>query len=187
MTARRKAATDGCIVRPAKGPARLPDRLARRLAGGGFSVGASEGAPIRALPDGAAWRIEGSVDLEGACLERGADGGFVLRRAAGEGAIAESMPPDGFDRDERSRSILLEDGRLFRMVLRGPRHPRFELAGWETSGAYWIAQPASEGWLLRPTPAGGELGDLDVLTILFAAEVLDSDDAENGECPERAT
>jgi len=71
--------------------------------------------------------------------------------------------------------LLLEDGRLFRVCLRGPRRCRFELRGWETSGAYFEATPESRGWNIAPMVAGAELRGVTPLLMLFAAEILDAD------------
>ena len=68
--------------------------------------------------------------------------------------------------------LLLADGRLFRIVGRGPRDARFELLGWQMPGAYMIARPEPEGWRICPAPSCGAIADTGVLTILFAAEIL---------------
>ena len=64
---------------------------------------------------------------------------------------------------------------LFRIVRQGVRQTQFELIGWETPGAYLEAIPTESGWTLTATAAGGGIADLSVISILFAAEVLEAD------------
>jgi hypothetical protein len=82
------------------------------------------------------------------------------------------MPLVGTGSEAGLKYLLLDDGRLFRVVLCGPRDGGFELLGWETPGAYLKARPQPRGWSLVPTFACGGLEEIGVLSILFAAEVL---------------
>jgi len=83
------------------------------------------------------------------------------------------MPLVGVGSEAGLKFLLLDDGRLFRIVLGGSRDGGFELLGWETPGAYVRAQPESNGWKLIPMAACGGLTDLRAISILFAAEILD--------------
>lgn len=85
------------------------------------------------------------------------------------------MPLVGTAGEAGLKFLLLDDGRLFRIVMCGPREGGFELQGWETPGAYLRAQPQSEGWRLAPTAACGGIEEIHVLSILLAAEVLDAE------------
>ena len=80
--------------------------------------------------------------------------------AAGSGHVTDGV------------SLLLSDGRLFWVLPRGDPEPRFELVGWEVPGAYWSARRKDDGWRLAATVAGRELGIVEELLILFAAEIL---------------
>jgi len=86
------------------------------------------------------------------------------------------MPLVGSGRETGLKFLLLDDGRLFRIVLVGLRSGGLELLGWETPGAYLRARPDSSGWKLIPTAACGGLTDLRAISILFAAEILDSEE-----------
>ena len=70
--------------------------------------------------------------------------------------------------------MLLEDGRLFRLLERGGIDPRFELLSWEVPGPYLVARPAKDGWTIAPEASGSALGDLRALWVLMALEILDS-------------
>jgi hypothetical protein len=102
----------------------------------------------------------------------GAGGGFVLVHAdaAEAGEIARSSRIAG---QEGAATILLEDGRLFRVVPRvGSDGARVELTGWETAGAYLVARPGRAGWRVEAGPAGRDLGIGADLAVVFAAEIL---------------
>ncbi len=86
------------------------------------------------------------------------------------------MPLVGSGRETGLKFLLLDDGRLFRIVLVGLRSGGLELLGWETPGAYLRARPEPSGWKLIPTAACGGLTDLRAISILFAAEILDSEE-----------
>ena len=129
---------------------------------------ARDGAWAGAVDEADPWRIE-RVPGEG--------GGFRLRRSGSsdeEGARTLRMPTSS-DEVRTARHVLLEDGRLFRLVERGGRDPRFELLSWETPGAYLVARPAPAGWTIVPEASGGALGDVRALVVLMAMEILDSE------------
>ena len=89
------------------------------------------------------------------------------------------MPLVGGGREAGLKFLLLDDGRLFRIVLRlsgSPPEGGYELLGWETPGAYLRARPEPSGWKLVATAAGGGLTDLQAISILFAAEILNSEE-----------
>jgi hypothetical protein len=155
-----------------------PDRSLARLSNGGFEIEAAGQRKIRVDPAGDSWRIDGGKALQGWVLRRTASdaAGFVLSGADGRTEAGRTMPLVGTGREAGLRFLLLDDGRLFRIVLRGPREGGFELLGWETAGAYLTARPVASGWTLAPTPAGGGLEDLTAISILFAAEILDAEE-----------
>jgi hypothetical protein len=155
-----------------------PARSLGRRPGGGFAIEA-EGLPaVRASATRDGWRIEEPPDLRGWSLRRteGEAPGFVLLRAGQrEAEVGRTMPLVGTGREAGLRFLLLEDGRLFRIVLAGPRRGGFDLLGWETPGAYLTARPRGEAWEIAATVAGRGIPDLTTLSILFAAEILEAD------------
>ena len=96
----------------------------------------------------------------------------VLRDA--DGRERARWTGDSDDGSGVTGSILADDGRLFRVVLRGGARAVVELTGWEVEGAYWSARPAERGWELTRTAAGSELPDTErALEIVFAAALAD--------------
>ena len=153
-----------------------PERKLVPLAEGGFEFAAAGEAPVRAVPHGDGWRMESGGALNGARLERQAadGGGFIL--AAGSEELARTASLVGVGREAGLRFVLLDDGRLFRIVMRGPRRVGFDLLGWETPGAYLSAQPTEDGgWALAPTAAAGGIVDLTVLLVTLSAEILEAE------------
>jgi hypothetical protein len=155
-----------------------PDRYLARTPSGGFEIEAAGRSRIRVEPRGGGWRLDGEQGLRGWVLRRAAadDEGFVLSGADGRTEAGRTMPLVGTGRETGTRFLLLDDGRLFRIVRQPPRRSGFELRGWETPGAYLTAQPAEDGWTLAPTAACGGLVDLRAITVLFAAEILDAEE-----------
>jgi hypothetical protein len=123
--------------------------------------------------------VERGSGVEVGRLERSSDGapGFILMQAGTE--RGRTMPLAGAP-EAGLRFLLLEDGRLFRILRSGTREGRFELLGWETPGAFLEARVAPEGgWQIAATAAGGGLeglADMTTLILLFAAEVLEADE-----------
>jgi hypothetical protein len=144
---------------------RLPER--------GFRIDGNDRHVI-AVPSGGGRVVRGAADEADLHLVREsseAGAGYSLREggASDRGDLARSSRLAGLV------SILLEDGRLFRIVPRisGPG-VRIELRGWEDAGAYWTCRRARGGFRMEPTVAGRCLEAVDGLLILFAAEILDA-------------
>jgi len=134
-----------------------------------------------AFDDRAGWRIDLTRRGGRLVLERDGTASWILEehRLGGGGFVLRSSElPDADEVGQTTRgepaSLLLADGRLFRIVLRGFPDPRFELRGWEVEGAYLTASPAGDAWRLGRTPAGEELEAGAELLILFGAEILAS-------------
>lgn len=112
---------------------------------------------------------------------RGDDRGFVLWETSAEGArwVARTSRPAGF---ETAPTLLLEDGRLFRIRIRSIVPPQVELHGDAVAGAYLEATPSGNDWVIVPTAAGERLEAPPALFWLFGAEVarLASGDAGSG-------
>jgi hypothetical protein len=127
-----------------------------------------KGGWVAAVDGEAPWRIERASD-DG--------GGFrLLRKIAedAEGARTMRLPVAAAD-DGVARHVLLEDGRLFRLVERASKDPRFELLAWDAPGAYLVARPSGAGWAIEPEAAGGALADLRAIVVLMAMEILDAE------------
>ena len=110
------------------------------------------------------------------------EAGFVLRDADEGAELGRTMPLVGAV-EAGLKFLLLDDGRLFRIVRRGAREGGFELLGWDTPGAYLEARAVEGGWTLVATVAGGGIGDLTALSVLFAAEILDMEEPLGSEEP----
>jgi hypothetical protein len=163
------------------------DRFLSRLPGGGFVLEADGESPIRVASDKEGWRVEVPEELEGWCLRRSDAEGFVLSRPTDGSELGITMPLVGAGAAAGLRYLLLDDGRLFRLVLCGPRDARYELMGWETPGSYITARPRPQGWSLTPNPACSGLRDIRALTLLMAAEILDAEQPQRpGEPGDRA-
>jgi hypothetical protein len=68
-------------------------------------------------------------------------------------------------------SIVLSDGRLFRVSVRGVRAPRIEVARWDVPGPYLVARPHGDAWAIERTPAGERLAACDTLELLTTAAI----------------
>ena len=68
-------------------------------------------------------------------------------------------------------SILLADGRLFRVAVHGLSAPRVEVARWDVPGPYVVATPGDAGWKLERTAAGQALEGCDALELLLGAAI----------------
>jgi hypothetical protein len=119
---------------------------------GGFRIDAEAGTN---------WTIED---------RRGDDGGFVLWES-GSGArreLGRTSRPPGF---EAAPTLLLEDGRLFRIRIGTLAPPRVDLLGDEAVGAYLEATFDGTDWEIVTTPAGELLAPSPALEWLFGAEI----------------
>jgi len=152
-----------------------PRRVVRR--GAAFRIEARGATELEAVPEAEHWRIEGLADAPTCRLERSprTGVGFVLRGTTADQDAPTSLRMDGLGSVSDLRYLLMDDGRLFRIVFVGPREGRYELVGWETPGAYLTALPESDGWRIEPTPACSGIPEIRTITLLFAAEILDSE------------
>jgi hypothetical protein len=155
------------------------ERSLERPSEGEFALTAEGLEEIRLRPEKEGWVVEGAGDLGGWRLRRGSpvSGGFILTSAEGKSEAGRTTALAGSGRDADLRYLLTSDGRLYRIQLCGPRDGRFELSSWETPGAYLTARPEARGWRISPDPASAGLEEIRPLLILFAAEILDSEEA----------
>jgi hypothetical protein len=139
------------------------------------------------LTDERGWRLTAAPTAEGYVVERQKDapgwvleedrsgaGGFILRDGSGgeSAELGRTTRSAGPGEGVSPASLLLGDGRLFRIVLRDPMKARFELVGWEADGAYLVARGGDDGWRITRTPAGSEMKAGSETLLLFGAEIL---------------
>jgi len=157
---------------------RRPSLRVTRRGSDGFVIEGDGEQPLRMVRGarGSTWEI-GASDRAWLLRPSPAGDGLELYERA-----RETEEPLGYlfraDRSGDGSHVLAEDGRLFRVVLRGPRDPHYELAGWEGPGPYIVARPESDGaWKLEPTVAweGMDREEARFLTVLFVAEILERD------------
>lgn len=150
-----------------------PERRLARIAGGGFEFRGPGAAKRRFNAGPGGWAESGG---DGWAIEHTERGGLRLLRDDGSEA-ARSMSLEGGVPEPNLYYLLWDDGRLFRIRLRATGRGGFELSGWEVVGAYLIATPESDGWRIVQTPASSGLAEVDALSILFAAQILDSEES----------
>ena len=159
-----------------------PEQNLERQGSGGFCLTAAGVKPIRVTAGDGGWTVSGR-GLDGWKLRRDTEGlgRFRLEQPGSDGSVAWTMAWPGGERHSVGCCLLMRDGRLFRLLLRGPRDARFELLGWETPGPYLVVRPTDTGWSVRPEPACGGLEDLREILVLISAEVLDADAYQDSE------
>jgi len=142
----------------------------------GFRIGRPRSEDLLVQRDPGGWSVTWSGLPEWRLERTGQPGsGFLLLAAATEGELGRStaLDPEGFLGG--IRYLVVADGRMFRMAPAPPRQTGFELAGWETAGAYMIARPEPSEWSIESTPAAAGMKGIGPVLILFAAEILDQD------------
>jgi hypothetical protein len=130
-------------------------RLTRRP-GGGFRVEGAAAAPIDGVPGAAgfvvtgagSWGLAWSAEEHGWILNALETG---LEREVGRTATIGDEPFIS------PVSVLLADGRLFRLAMIGASDPRIELGRWDVPGAYLVGRAVAGEWELEKTPAGTAL------------------------------
>lgn len=140
-----------------------------RRADGGFLL-EDAGGVTEAVPTGSGFRLEsasGVRTLESEAetgdlvlVEPGDDGPLELGRLTGRRAAQDGAWDQG---------ILLADGRLLRIALRGLAPPRLQVGPWNLPAPYLKARLDGDGWSLERTAAGSRLGDRGALEVLVAA------------------
>jgi hypothetical protein len=170
-------------------PSTHTERELSRLEAGGFVIAPQAGRAIRAVPAAEGFELDGPEPLGGCRLARGHGPGkrFVLLAGDGNTELGRSSALHSTTGAEGERHLVLGDGRLFRLLLRGPADARFELLGWEVPGAYLTARPGARGWTVTPEPASSGLREFGPLLVLLAAEILESEDEGRESGPEAET
>jgi len=152
-----------------------PVRLLRPLSGRGFEIGDGSEPWVKATPYNDGWHVSGDGGETWQLAQLPAERGFVLLRTDGDSELGRTMPLVGLNH-AGVRFLLLDDGRLFRIVHRTSRAGGAELQGWETAGSYLEVEVDAQGWRLLPTVAAGGLKDLRAISVLLAAELLAADE-----------
>jgi len=150
-------------MRPAVRLTKRPD--------GGFRIEGVAATPIDGVPDGdgfslvgegGPWRLAWSV----------AERGWILNTREGDRAIeAGRTTAFGHEPVLAPVSVLLADGRLFRLAMIGASDPRVELGRWDVPGAYLVAHATAGAWELERTASGEALEAGPELWILACAEI----------------
>jgi hypothetical protein len=158
-------------------------RILVRRPDGGFTLSSPDSPEIRVVANDQGWGVEGPEPVHGCGLTRGKSPAerYVLRAADGETEAGRSSTLQGTGTAGAGPDLVMDDGRVYRVVLRGPADARFELLGWEASGAYLTARPGPQGWAITPEPAASGLPEIRPLLILFAAEVLHAEETQGKE------
>jgi hypothetical protein len=153
-------------------------------ADGGYVVEGVEGGALRARPAG-----EGSFTLEAGGRPVGTleptpspVAGWVLRGgASGDEELGRTTRPEDAPGSCHGTTVLLGDGRCFRLAVRWAPDAVVDLLGLEGPGEYVRARPAKGGWTAAWSAAGIFLrGDL-ALEALFAAELIATRNGRDGE------
>jgi hypothetical protein len=142
-------------------------RLTRSPEGGFRLDGVAERA-IEALPRDAGFVIGGEPEwrLEWSAPERG----WLLVETTSSRELGRTTTHEP-SRAASPSSVLLSDGRLFRLALEGASDARFELGRWDLPGAYAVARAQDGGWSVTRTAAGESLESGPELWILVGAEI----------------
>jgi hypothetical protein len=145
-------------------------RLTRR-AGGGFRLEGVALAPVDAVPDAGGFVVTGGAGpwrLSWSDDERG----WLLCSMTGGSAIEVGRTSAlGVDSVLAPSSVLLADGRLFRLAWYGASSPRVELGRWDLPGAYLVGSVQADGWELTQTVAGTVQDAPVELLILVSVEI----------------
>jgi len=145
-------------------------RLTRRSEGG-FRMEGVATTPLDGVPDDAGFVLTGAEPLR--LTWSATDRGWILTGAAEQTAgdeIGRTMAPSAAP-VLAPVSVLLADGRLFRLAVIGASDPRVELGRWDVPGAFVVGHPDSGGWELERTVAGSALDAPRGLWILVCAEI----------------
>jgi hypothetical protein len=149
-------------MRPAVRLTRRPD--------GGFRIDGVAATPIDGVPDadgfvltgGGPWRLAWSATERGwilSTLEGGPASEVGRTTAMAEEPVLAPV------------SVLLADGRLFRLAMIGASDHSVELGRWDVPGAYLVGRAASGAWEFERTASGTALEAPPELWILACVEI----------------
>ncbi len=144
-------------------------RLARRP-DGGFRVEGVAATPIDGVPgaEGFVLTGPGSWGLAWNAAERG---WILTSNSAGSGLELGRTTTENLEPVLAPVSVLLADGRLFRLAMFCASDPRIEVGRWDLSGAYLVGRAIAGTWELELTAAGTALEAPIELWILTCVEI----------------
>jgi hypothetical protein len=150
-------------MRPAVRLTKRPD--------GGFRIEGVAATPIDGVPEGDGFAVTG-----GGCswhlAWRKRERGWILNTVQGDHADEAGRTTASGDEPVLAPvSVLLADGRLFRLAVVGASDPRVELGRWDVPGAYLVARANSGAWDFERTASGKSLDAEPELWILTCAEI----------------
>jgi len=139
---------------------------------GALRLRADSGAAVELLPEAGGYRVTRADDAPLSLVPTtGESVGYRLLDGSRELGRTTLLDPEAGP--TAPAYMLLDDGRLFRVVLREPADPRYELWSWEAPASYLAARPRPGGhWRLVPTEAGEELEGWDRILPLLVATIL---------------
>ena len=144
-------------------------RLTRRP-GGGFRVVGVAATPIDGVPDAAGFVVTGAGPW-GLAWNADERGWILNSLGAGSDREVGRTTAGGHEPVIAPVSVLLADGRLFRLAMIGASEPRFEVGRWDLSGAYLVGRPTEGAWVLERTEAGMALEAPPELWVLTCVEI----------------
>jgi hypothetical protein len=142
-------------------------RLTRRN-DGGFRLEGAASAPIEGIPHESGFLVQGGSD--GRLNWNASERGWLLTARDGRDEAGRTTASCA-DSALAPSSILLADGRLFRLAPVGASQPHVGLGRFDVPGAYAVAGPSAGGWTFERTPAGDWLEAGPELWILASAEI----------------
>ncbi len=144
-------------------------RLTRRP-GGGFRIEGVAAAPIDGVPAAAGFVLTGAGPF--GLAWNAAERGWILNSlVAGSGREVGRTTTWSHEAVLAPVSVLLADGRLFRLAMIGASDPRVELGRWDLPGAYLVGRPSAGAWELERTAAGTALDAPPELWILTCVDI----------------
>ena len=135
-------------MRPAVRLTRRPD--------GGFRIDGALATPIEGVPEGHGFAVTGGSawSVSWNATERG----WIMNAFHGDEAREVGRTTAMGDEPVLAPvSVLLADGRLFRLAMIGASGPRVALGRWDVPGAYLVGRPEAGGWELERTASGTAL------------------------------
>jgi len=144
-------------------------RLTRRP-GGGFRIEGVAAAPIDGVPDAGGFVLTGAGPF--VLAWNAAERGWILSSdVAGSRREVGRTTTWGPEPVLAPVSVLLADGRLFRLAMIGASDPRIELGRWDLPGAYLVGRATAGAWELERTAAGTALEAPPELWILTCVDI----------------
>lgn len=142
-------------------------------ADGGYVVEGVMGGALRARPHGAGFALEAVGRFEATLDPAPADApGFLLRGGpSGDEELGRTTRPDPEGNAAEGTTILLADGRCFRLAVRWVPEAVVDLVGLEGPGEYLRARRVEGGWRATWSVAGSFLRGDRALEALFTAEI----------------